>query len=227
MEVLIFAAVALFIIALVLIGYLGSRARIKELSAWADSKGFRFNPDRDHDMEDRYPDFSCLREGSARYAYNTIQGSQNGRGICAFDYHYETYSHDSKGHRQTHHHHFSAVIANTHLPLKPLFIRKEGFFDKITEFFGMDDIDFESAEFSRNFYVKSPDKRWAYDVISQATMEFLMSAPTFSLQFQGNDIIAYRGSTFSVSDFEDAVNVIEGILNRLPDYLLRELKGQN
>ena len=48
-----------------------------------------------------------------------------------------------------------------HLPfaLTPdLLIRREGVFDKIAGAIGFDDIDFESAEFSRRFYVKSSDR---------------------------------------------------------------------
>ena len=39
------------------------------------------------------------------------------------------------------------------------------------------EIEFESTEFSKEFHVKSPDRRWAFDVLSQATMEFLLALP--------------------------------------------------
>ena len=122
----------------------------------------------------------------------------NSRRIWAFDYHYETYS-SSKHGRRTNHHYFSAVIIAPNMLLKPLFIRPEHFLDKVTEFFGYDDIDFESAEFSRKFYVKSPDKKWAYDVIGQPTMEFLLAAPRFTLQFAGGGVIACHGQTFEIA----------------------------
>ena len=72
--------------------------------------GLRFTETRDGSMDDRYPVFTCLRQGSNRYAYNVMHGRAEGRDACCFDYHYETYSTDSKGQRQTHHHHFSAVV---------------------------------------------------------------------------------------------------------------------
>ena len=55
-----------------------------------------------------------------------------------------------------------------------LLIRPEGVFDKMAGAFGFDDIDFESAEFSRQFYVKSPDRRFAYDVVNAGMMDFLL-----------------------------------------------------
>jgi len=113
-------------------------------------------------MEERFPNFTCLQEGSNRYACNIMQGTDAGHGVCAFDYHYETYSTDSKGNRTTYHYNFSVVIISTGLPLKPLSIRRETFFDKVGAFLGCEDINFESAEFSRAFFVKSPDRRWAF-----------------------------------------------------------------
>lgn len=219
--ILIVAAV----IALIIIGAVQAARRRKELAEWSRAQGFSFSPDSDYGMDSRYPDFSCLHEGSSRYAYNVIEGEQKDRPICAFDYHYETYSADSKGNRQTHHHYFSAVIVDTELRLRPLFIRAEGFFDKVAEFFGFDDIDFESAEFSRKFCVKSKDRKWAYDVLHQETMEFLLNSPRFTLDFQGSHILAYDGSEFSPATFVAALDVIHGIVDRFPDYLLRDLKG--
>ena len=204
-------------------GYYRREQRRKELAAWAETRGLQFDPGRYWDMDESYPAFSCLKEGNRRYAYNVMGGKRNDRVLLAFDYHYETYSTNSKGHRQTHHHYFSAIIVETGLPLKSLVIRPEGFFDRITEFFGFDDIDFESAEFSRKFYVKSPDKRWAYDVIHQETMEFLLSSPTYTLEIDGPRVIAFRKSTFSTREFDEAIQLIEGVLDRIPQSVLQEL----
>ena len=222
---LFFALAAAVIIVLAVLGYQQAKKRRMALAAWAASRGLAFDPSHDRQMDDRYPEFKCLRQGDNRYAYNIMAGQAGHRPVSAFDYHYETHSTDSKGHRTTHNHHFSAVIVQTGLPLKRLVIRKEGFFDKIGEFLGFDDIDFESTEFSREFYVKSPDRRWAFDVIHQATMEFLLASPRFALEFQGSDVIAYRERTFKPEDFDAAMEVIEGVLQRLPESLLREMKG--
>jgi len=52
-------------------------------------------------------------------------------------------------------------------------------------------------------------------------MQFLLDMPHFSIQFDNKNVIAYRSSKFSVGDFEKAAQVIEGVLDRLPDYLKR------
>ena len=198
--------------------------RRRELARWAQAKGLSFHPSPDSGVDDRFQQFKCLRQGDGgRYGYNIMEGIVGKRAICAFDYHYETHSHNSKGGRSTHHHYFSAVVVGAGLLLRPLFIRTETFVDKMAEFVGFDDIDFESTEFSRQFLVKSPDRRWAYDVLHQDTMEFLMNSPRFTLEFQGSRVIAYRGKTLSTADFEAALQVVTGILDRLPESLLSEL----
>ncbi|MBN1477217.1 hypothetical protein JXA47_10725 [Candidatus Sumerlaeota bacterium] len=218
-------AVALFVV-LAVFGILAERRRRQALSAWAASTGLRFRPVKDRSIDNRFPAFSCLRSGSNRYAQNLMEGDWSGRWLLAFDYHCETHSRDSKGRRQTHHHHFSCAIIGSDVPLEPLRIRPEGFFDRLTEFFGFDDIDFESAEFSRRFHVKAPDRRWAFDVLHQRTMEFLLEMPRFTIQFDRACVLVHRATRFSPDDFGVAADVASGILDRLPEYVVRQQRGE-
>ncbi len=224
----IIAAFFILVVVLIIFGARAAAQRRKDLAAWAHGHGLSFDPSKDYGFEDRFSQFDCLSQGdSDRYAYNIMSGQWSGRPTLAFDYHYETHSTDSKGKRTSHSNYFSAVIIASDIPLKPLYIRREGFFDKVTQFFGFDDIDFESAEFSRKFFVKSPDKRWAYDVIHQRTMEFLLSAPEFSIRFARGHVIAWRSRTNKPADFEAAAGLICGILDRLPEYVVRQQKGES
>ena len=228
MQVLIVIAVVALIIGVIMVGSIQAAKRRKELAHWAAGRQLTYRDIQDRQFMDHFPEFSCLRLGEKnRYAYNLINGTLDQRPIVAFDYHYQTTTTDSKGNRTTRTHVFSGLIVQSPWPLKPLFIRAEGFFDKITEFFGYDDIDFESAEFSRGFYVKAPDKKWAYDVLHQRAMEFLLSQPRFTIEFAGPRLIAYRGSTFDVADFEAAFKVLDGLLDQLPEYVRRQLAEGN
>ncbi len=209
--------IILAFVAILLLGLYAAAQRRKELAAWARRRGLRFDPAKNRDLDDAFPEFHCLRRGSSRFGYNICSGQVNGLDVATFDYHYTT---GSGKNRSTHR--FSAVILDAPLPLKPLLIRREGLFDKFTGFLGFDDIDFESAEFSRDFFVKSPDRKWAYDVIHARMMEYLMGAAEFSVQFDAGHIIAWRNRRFSPSDFDDAIALIRGILDRLPDYLVQQ-----
>ena len=213
------------VIAAIVLSMRAAARRRKLLSTWAALRGLAFSPGPDHSFRSTYPGFGCLDWGDAdRHALNIMTGELHGHRCTAFDYHYETHSTDSKGNRTSTSHHFSAVILHSELPLKRLQIRPERFFDKITEFFGYDDMDFESAEFSRKFHVKAPDRRWAFDVIHQRTMQFLLDQPQFTIQFEGNSAIAYRSSRFRPREFDAAAKTLAGIFDGLPDYLRRQLK---
>lgn len=215
-EPLIILAVIIFIVVLAC-HLLNASRRRKELAAFAAEHGLSFDEGKDRGKDDRYVAFKCLRRGRSRYAYNIMSGQLHGLTMEAFDYHYVT---GSGKNRRTHR--FSALIASSPVPLRPLLIRRENIFDKVTEFFGLDDIDFESAEFSNKFFVKSSDRRWAFDVIHQRTMDYLLNAPPFSIQFDESSIIAWRSSRFSPGDFDSACVLIKGILDLLPDYLFRK-----
>jgi len=198
--------VFLFVAVLIVVGLWFGAKRKKELAAWATKAGLTFTPRSDRTFDDRYPE----------------SGSWNSRPLEAFDYRYVT---GSGKHRSTHV--FSAVILGSGLSLKPLQIRSENVFDKLTEFFGVDDIDFESAQFSREFHVKSPDKKWAYDVLHQRTMEFLLNSPKFSIEFDSEHVVCWRNRRFDLQARESAIAVVEGILDRLPEYLVRAQRGGN
>ncbi len=220
--------ILVFVAAIAVIAILAARARAKrrqDLATLAKQRGLRFTAGNVR-VEHRFPEFDCLRQGQNRYAYNLLEGEWSGRETCAFDYHYETHSHDSKGRRQTHHHHFSAVVVASEVPLQPLAIRPEGLFDKVAGFFGFDDIDFESDEFSRAFHVKAADRKWAYDVIHARTMEHLLRMPRFRMEFSPGRVIAWRTGRFSVVEFIAAAETVRGVLDRLPEYVVRRQQGE-
>ena len=152
-------------------------------------------------MKFRCQPFDCLQKGDYCYSYNIIEGTADNRPFRAFDhsYHYEASSSDDEswspvlwlmGKDRTDHY-FSAVVIEAGIPLKPLFVRPEGFFDKVTEFVGLDHIDLESTEFSQKFRVRSPDRRWAYDVVHQKTMELMLAHPHFLIDFHGSQVMSH------------------------------------
>jgi len=210
--------------------------RKKELSAWALSRNLRFHPDKRTEMHINYPQFSCLQNGNERYAFNVIEGTFASREICAFNYHYAVAGTEDKdklngpdplGDLLSGHFFFSVVIVKTSMQCKPLLIRQERFLDKIADSAGLDDINFESTEFNNQFHVKSSDRRWAYDVINQSTMELLLSSCRFNIEFNGNCVIAYHNELFSSAYFEEALQLLTGILDNLPESLVQELKGKH
>ncbi len=98
-------------------------------------------------------------------------------------------------------------------------IRPEHLFHKLSAAFGWDDIDFESAEFSRRYYVKSPDKRWAYDVIHARVMEMLLRVKGYHFECDSRSMICHGSAgRFELGEFEQAFRLAAGILRGIPDH---------
>ena len=216
--------VVLGIIAVIGIGVLAYRARqaqIRALTAWANRHGCRYQNIKDRSVDDRYPEFGCFHQGHSRYASDPITGEWNGRQIELGKYHYTTGS----GKNQTHHS-FTYFVLRGDLPLQPLTIRPENVLDKLAGVFGFDDIDFESAEFSKRFLVKAKDRKWAYDVLHTRAMEHLLDHRRSAIEFSGYDaMIHLSGRTLKLEGFEATIAILEQLLDMLPAYVVEQQKG--
>ncbi|MGQ0614944.1 MAG: hypothetical protein ACT4PV_14510 [Planctomycetaceae bacterium] len=206
------------------IGVLVERKRREACLAFARALGFRFHPKDPFGLARRLEGaFATLREGSNRYAYNVIEGEREGARVCLFDHHHETYSTDSKGHRTTHHHHRSFVSVEQALDLGAFEMRPEGFFDRVAAAFGFDDIDFESAEFSRRYHVKAPDRKLAYALFNPRMIEYLLSVPPLRLAAAGKTMLGSRGSgKMDRAEFEPTLRDLFAFLERVPRYVHKD-----
>lgn len=204
--------------------YLSAKRR-KELAEWGLKHGLAFHHVTDYEFESKYPGFSALQQGSNRYAYNLLTGTFKDRSFTGFDYHYETYTTNSKGERQTSNHYFSGVILGSDVPLKPLSIRPEGLFDKLAGLVGFDDINFESAEFSRKFHVSADDRKWAFDVLHARAIEYLLAREPMTIQFGAYQVLVTNSSTFVPEQFEKSADLCCGLLALLPQYVIDQQRS--
>ncbi len=219
MEPLVVVGVVALIVVLAVVGYISAQKRREAMMALAARLGLRFSPHKDWDLASRYGFLDKLRAGSNRYAFNTLRGSYQGHDVTAFDYHYETHSTDSKGHRQTHHHYSSVFVLHLPASFPELVIGREGFFSKIAQAFGYDDIDFESHEFSRKFCVRSANKKFAYDVCHTRMMEYLLANDDLTIEIDGDALAITFNSRLSPEHIETNLGRLVMLRSLMPDYL--------
>lgn len=210
-------------------GHLAEKKRREELAALARSLGFRFDPGPDRGHDEEYGHFEIFRRGHSRVARNTLAGrltvDDRLYRVVAGDFRYQVTSGSGKN-RSTHTYRFSYVIVE--LPFHPpdLLIRPEGMFDKLAGVFGFDDIDFESEEFSRKFYVKSSDKQFAYDVVHPRMMEFLLKGLPAALDVeQGRLCFADGHRRWTPEQFRRRLDYLERFLALWPEHLMVQLDG--
>jgi len=204
--------------------YLAKKKREEALRALARRLGCRFYPNDPFGLSARYEGrFPTLQQGSKRYAYNVVDGKLDGRPMHLFDHHHETYSTDSKGNRTTHHHHRTFVCLEHDADLGRIEVRPEHLLDKVGAFFGFDDVDFESEEFSRKYMVKAEDRKLAYDVFHPKMIEYFLTLGNFKVTTSGNLALFRRGSSrMSIEEIESTLLGADGFLDRPPRYLRKD-----
>jgi len=223
MEILGFILIVAIIITIAIFNAIAARKRREAFLLLATRLGLDYSMARDYSLPQQYAFLNKLAQGSNRYAFNVISGHYRDQEVMVFDYHYETHSHDSKGRRQTHHHYFSFFILRLPRAFPELRIAREGFLSKFAQAFGYDDIDFESAEFSRAFCVRSRDKRFAYDVCHAQMMEYLLANRELNIEIDANALALAFDQRLSPVGIETNLNRLVEIRSRLPDYLFTKV----
>lgn len=226
-EALLVVLVATVVVTLIYLGHLAARKRREALMGLARELGFRFAQERDRDHDNRYAEFEIFRRGRSRAAYNTLRGSVpiGGRAvhINMGDYRYTI-----KTGKSSTTYKFSYMILHLPFPTVPsLFVRRENILDKVAGAVGFDDIDFESAEFNKRYYVKSSDKKFAYDVIHPRMMEFFLSTESPVTDIKDGLCCLHDGTTrvWDVSEFKQRLWWARHFLESWPDYLTSALEA--
>jgi hypothetical protein len=219
MEALIIVGVIVVIVVAAVFGHLAAKKRREAMMALATKLGLRFDPSKNWDLAHRYGFLDKLRAGDNRYAFNTLSGTAQSHNVVIFDYHYETHSTDSKGRRQTHHHYFSCFILHMPASFPELVIAREGILSKIAQAVGYDDIDFESHEFSRKFCVRSPDKKFAYDICHARMMEYLLANDDLTIEIEGDVLAITFNSRLDPERIESNLTRLIALRSLMPEYL--------
>ena len=217
MPFLIVAVLAIAVIGAIY-GVIRARKRLEGLFELAQRLGLNFSAAEDYGLADRYGFLKQLAQGENRYARNVLSGTYQQNRVLAFDFHYETYTQGKSG-RQTHHHWFSFFILTLPAVFPDLTIRRENFLTKVAEVFGYQDIKFESAEFSKTFCVRSPDKKFAYDVCNAKMMEYLLANRDLSVEIENQVLALAFDRCLSVEQVESNLQRLVEIRSRLPEYL--------
>jgi len=224
---IVLAVIGIVIVAAVF-GHRQAKARREALAALADELGLAFSPARDRDHDEQYAHFEMFRRGHSRSAWNTLSGTATLAGhpcrVKLGDFTYKVTRHNGKTTTTTTHN-FSYLIA--HLPFRSvpdLLIRPEHLFDKIGGVFSDKDIDFESDDFSRRFFVASPDRRFAYAVCHPRMMEFFLSTSPPAVDIEhGRLCLAEGARRWSPDQFREQFAWLDAFLTRWPDHVVADL----
>jgi len=188
---------------------------------WARQKKWRLDPAPDADLGRTYLELPLLSDGPATASYQA-RGTWQGHQVHLFDLDRRRRPGQRHGGIQGR---FTCVVVQADLPLIPLRIRPEKAADRLAAALGQNDIDFESAAFSDAYHVTSPDRKWAYDVLHPRQMEFLLQQPRCWLELGGWWCLVAIPGRLTVAEIPAAIATATGFLERIPDFVRRELVG--
>lgn len=207
------------VIALAVFGFIQEKKRREALAGEAALAGLAFAPDHDSGIAVQYEFLNTLDAGNNRYGANRIFGVYGGEKVDCFDFHYETESGSGKDRRTVHHwHHVYALELPVHFP--ELRIGPENVLTRIARNFGYPSIDFESHEFSREFLVQSPDKKFAYDICHPRMIEYLLENRGLRLEIEGRTLAVVAGGRMAAGQLVGGLERLLVLRQLMPGYLL-------
>jgi hypothetical protein len=214
---MLFAAIA---IVLIVLAQLAAVKRRKELQDVARRVGMEFVADCDN-AHSSYLGFEPFGRGRSNKSSNLIHGRRGEIEFELFDYTFKT---GSGKNRKTHNYGIAAAKVPMHF--RQLVMRPESIFDKVAAMAGFDDINFESEQFSRRFHVRSPDRKFAYDVIDPRMMEFLLSTnpPVIDIEF-GRCCITDGTRCWAPEEFRSRLAWLYEFFGRWPQHVKTTLDG--
>jgi hypothetical protein len=224
MEIFGFVVLGIVVVGVIAyLGYLHEKKKREAIARWADSSGWRFFPGKRGEPDLPFAPFGT---GHSRYSkYHLTKAMADavpgleGADVDMFHYHYAVTTHSGKSSSTTHYT-FVCGLVEPGLELGGVSIRSEGFFDKIGQAIGFDDIDFEDHEFSKKFVVKARDRKEAYDLIDQRMMRFLIPYRKWRIETAGDLLFIHRSGSPNAERFAELADFIEGFLAHLPRALV-------
>lgn len=209
------------------------RERTEAMGVLAQRLKWAFSgQEKDRGFDGRYAQFGCFQRGHSRYAHNQMRGMIECRGreaeAQAGDFHYKITRRNGKT-TSTTTYRFSYFLVK--LPwgarMPSLALRTEGLMDKLAGAIGFEDIDFESAEFSRRYHVGASERKFAFDVLHPRMIDWMLDAPPPVFEVtRGVLLLVSQGDRWAPGEFQRALGWTEAFFERWPDYLVKDLDAR-
>lgn len=189
------------------------RRRRQAFMALAKRFGFKYHR-KSRGIPKQFHFLDKLCQGHSRYAFNILEGNYKKRQILAFDYHYATGS----GKNRTDHF-FSFFMLRLDRSFPELIVAPENLFSKMSQWLGFSDINFESVEFSKQFNVKSQDRKFAYDICHPRMMEHLLQRPATAFEVERDWLAIGTARKLDPDKIPDQLDELVAIRALFPEYL--------
>ena len=196
------------------IAYFAWRARQKKIAAyraWAAQYGYHYEP-RDDSVTGLSSE-EPFNIGRSRQGIDVFRGVYRNTHLLFFHYKYTT---GSGKNSKTFHHQVVAIGLPQPRPL--LDISQENFLSKRFS----KDIDFENQRFNDTFRIKSPNRRFAFDVIHARTMEWMLAdqrCHSYRWRFEGPWLMTFRPGQLKLEEVFFYADFLIDVYSQVPRHV--------
>lgn len=199
--------------------YQAEKKRRELLLTWATANGWHFAV-TDTTLTYRWQDHP-FGEGDHRRTGNVVSGRHGPFDFVAFDYSYQTHSSDGRGNRTTTTHRFAVCAVDLPAFLPRLQVSPENLLTRLGHVVGLSDIDLESESFNRAFRVQCQDGKFASDVLTPRTMEYLLAHPGAGCwRLDGQSLLCWAPNTeHTPASITAQLTTAEAVLRGVPQFV--------
>jgi len=209
------------------------KRRVDAMTLKARELGLKFDPKQNRNTANQFRFLNNLENsggGSESHSLNIASGDYGGHPVTLFDYYW--LSSDGSvwwwAPSWKRHNYVSFIVINLGARFPELTLAREGFFSKIAQAVGFNDIDFESSEFSKRYLVRSKDKKFAYDFCNPQMIDYLLDQPTVAIEVEGRALAIGFDSQYRVDEVEPNLGHLSRIRSLMPAYLFDDgFRGQD
>lgn len=213
-------------------------AREAALAGFASENGFEFSaaglssdhpggfwaqllqtqPSEEESFVGVFSKFEPFDEGDSPNVENLMVRRKGGADWYLFDYTYEITRTDGDSSSTTTYPHTVAVV-RLPLALPALRMSRETLSTKL---FGSADVQFESEEFNKRYFVQCEDKKSAFDILHPKVIDWLVSLPMMTWQMAGPFILIFVPEKTTVEGYRFLLSTLEQFVSQVPGYVQQD-----
>ncbi len=185
----IWIAVAAIGLGVFLYGMFAEKKRREAIQAMAESLGLEYAATLPSSDQPLFSDYQLASQGRGRKTSNVIVADSGELRMILFDYQYTTGSgKNSSTHRQS-----VVLVSSPSLRLPEFRLAPEGFFQRVAEFFGSKDIDFEEdAEFSKRYLLQGPVEKAIREFFDAGRRKHFLEFDRLHVEGRGSSFIFFQ-----------------------------------
>ncbi|GAB3293045.1 hypothetical protein EK0264_11975 [Epidermidibacterium keratini] len=199
-------------IVIIIGSFIWERKRAEKMQAFAASRGLSYAK-----QDQRWVGIDLgwpYGNGRSHKAKHVMTGEHNGRPLVVFEHYWVTGSGDD---RETHH----AMVTALQLPrvLPELTVTREGMMGSLARRMGIKDIELESDDFNRAYKIKSPNRKFAYDVLHPRFMEWMLSVNADGFTINSGYLVYATGGRLEIEQVDGKIAYLDTVAERIPSFV--------